>query len=209
MQFITSLFGGSDINILAMVFALGVVIVGIVLLAWLLKVVFNASGTVVRGRNRRLWLVEALALDPKRQLMIVRRDGVEHLILIGGPQDLVVETGIVPPEAPIAASQPPRRPAAPSPQRRPAPAPKAEPAARPDPSTTLVEHLRERGQPTDKRAHLSLRHTGLLRPVDKADMPLSPENAAPATPDAPDSAKQDGTQAEGGGGEGGNLEKKD
>jgi len=208
MQFITSLFGGSDINILATVFALGAVIVGIVLLAWLLKIVFNASGTVVRGRNRRLSLVEALAVDPKRQLMIVRRDGVEHLILIGGPQDLVVETGIVPAETPAAAQQP-RRPAVSAPQRRTPPAPKAEPAPRPDPAATLVEHLRERGQPTDRRTHLSLRHTGLLRPVDETEMPLSPENAAPATPDAPDSAKEDGTQAEGGGGDGGNPEKRD
>lgn len=208
MQFITSLFGGSDVNILAMVFALGAVVVGIVLVAWLLKLVFNASGTVVRGRNRRLMLVEALAIDPKRQLMIVRRDGVEHLILIGGPQDVVVETGITPPEA-APVSLPARRPATPLPQRRTATKPQAAPAGEPDPSTTLAEHLRERGQPTDKRAHLSLRHTGLLRPVKDAEGPLSPENTAPAPREGADSAKQKTAQGEQGDGDGGNLEKRD
>lgn len=207
MQFITSLFGGSEINVPAMIFALGAVIVGIVLLAWLLKLVFSASGTVVRGRNRRLSLVEALPLDPKRQLLIVRRDGVEHLVLIGGPQDVVVETGFAPPEA-AAAAPPVRRPSAPAAQRPPRRAPVTA-AAEPDTTTTLAEHLRDRGQPTDKRAHLSLRHTGLLRPVKEPEMPLSPENSAPPAPSAADSAKEDLTQAEGGGGDSGNAAKRD
>ncbi len=38
--------------------------------------------------------MERTALDGGRKLVLVRRDGVEHLILIGGPMDLVVESGI-------------------------------------------------------------------------------------------------------------------
>lgn len=46
-----------------------------------------------RGR-RRLAVVEVLALDAKRRLVLVRRDAVEHLLLLGATEDAVVETGI-------------------------------------------------------------------------------------------------------------------
>ena len=49
-------------------------------------------------RARRLAYVERTALEGGRKLLLVRRDDVEHLILIGGPIDLVVESGIRPPE---------------------------------------------------------------------------------------------------------------
>ncbi len=47
-------------------------------------------------RSRRLAFVERTALEGGRKLLLVRRDDVEHLILIGGPIDLVVEFGIRP-----------------------------------------------------------------------------------------------------------------
>ena len=49
-------------------------------------------------RSRRLAYIERTALEGGRKLLLVRRDDVEHLILIGGPIDLVVELGIRPPE---------------------------------------------------------------------------------------------------------------
>jgi flagellar protein FliO/FliZ len=45
-------------------------------------------------RTRRLAYVERTVLEGGRKLLLVRRDDVEHLILIGGPIDLVVEPGI-------------------------------------------------------------------------------------------------------------------
>jgi len=45
-------------------------------------------------RSRRLAFIERTALEGGRKLLLVRRDDVEHLILIGGPIDLVVESGI-------------------------------------------------------------------------------------------------------------------
>lgn len=45
-------------------------------------------------RERRLGLIEATSIGADRKLLLVRRDGAEHLILIGGPIDLVVESGI-------------------------------------------------------------------------------------------------------------------
>ena len=46
------------------------------------------------GRGRRLGVVEIAPLDPRRRLVLVRRDGVEHLLLLGSGGDVVVECGI-------------------------------------------------------------------------------------------------------------------
>jgi hypothetical protein len=55
-------------------------------------------------RMRRLGFIERAYLDGGRKLLLVRRDNVEHLILIGGPIDLVVETGIQAEAQPAAAA---------------------------------------------------------------------------------------------------------
>ncbi|KAA2234841.1 hypothetical protein F0L46_22590 [Salinarimonas soli] len=53
--------------------------------------------TADRGRTRqpRLGIVDVYDLDRQRQLVLLRRDNVEHLLLIGGPNDVVVETNIM------------------------------------------------------------------------------------------------------------------
>lgn len=43
----------------------------------------------------RLTVTDAAAVDGQRRLVLVRRDDVEHLILIGGPSDIVIEQNIV------------------------------------------------------------------------------------------------------------------
>jgi flagellar protein FliO/FliZ len=50
-----------------------------------------------RGRSRqpRLGIVDIYDLDRQRQLVLLRRDNVEHLLLIGGLNDVVIETNIV------------------------------------------------------------------------------------------------------------------
>lgn len=52
-----------------------------------------------RGRQLRLGIVDAFDLDRQRQLVIVRRDNTEHLIMIGGPNDVLIELQIVRAEA--------------------------------------------------------------------------------------------------------------
>jgi hypothetical protein len=47
-----------------------------------------------RAREHRLMVLDAAAIDAKRRLVLIRRDDVEHLIMIGGPTDIVIETGI-------------------------------------------------------------------------------------------------------------------
>lgn len=48
-----------------------------------------------RARQPRLGTVDAFDLDRQRQLVIIRRDNVEHLLMIGGPNDLVIESQII------------------------------------------------------------------------------------------------------------------
>src|SRR5690606_22347477 len=56
-----------------------------------------SSGTFVAGgrsRKTRLAVMDATAVDSHRRLVLVRRDDVEHLLLIGGASDIVVEPNI-------------------------------------------------------------------------------------------------------------------
>ncbi|SFJ26537.1 hypothetical protein SAMN05216304_10656 [Bosea sp. OK403] len=48
-----------------------------------------------RARQPRLGVVDIHDLDRQRQLILIRRDNVEHLIMIGGVSDIVVETNIL------------------------------------------------------------------------------------------------------------------
>lgn len=47
-----------------------------------------------RPRQQRLNIIESMALDGRRRVVLVRRDNVEHLLLLGGAADLVIEQGI-------------------------------------------------------------------------------------------------------------------
>ena len=180
MQFLTSLFGGTENTALTAILALGIVLVLIVLGVWSLKVFFKASGNIGRGRNRRLSVIDSVAIDPRRQLLIVRRDNVEHLILTGGPQDLVVEAGI-PVESPPPRLRPPS-PAGGGVGSKPAATP-AEAATETgvDPDRAAVRSRIERFRAQTGAAAplrpLSLRHTGLMRSVGRetAVIPMLPE----------------------------------
>jgi hypothetical protein len=52
-------------------------------------------GQGARARQPRLGIVDVFEMDRQRQLVLLRRDNVEHLILIGGPNDVLVESTIV------------------------------------------------------------------------------------------------------------------
>ena len=49
---------------------------------------------------KRTGVIETVRMDAKRKLVLVRRDDVEHLIMTGGPIDVVVETRIARTRAP-------------------------------------------------------------------------------------------------------------
>ncbi|MBN8982727.1 MAG: FliO/MopB family protein [Rhizobiales bacterium] len=76
--------------------ALLIVLVLIGAAAWLVRKFSsgNAGAGANRGRMPRLAVIDATAVDNRRKLVLVRRDNVEHLIMIGGPTDVVVEPNI-------------------------------------------------------------------------------------------------------------------
>lgn len=171
MQFLTSLLGGSGNTILTSALALGFVLVLIVLGLWVLKLVMN-TGAALRPQGRRLQVIEQVQVDAKRKLLVIRRDDVEHLILTGGPQDVVIESGIAAVDKP---ALPFRRPQAQAQAAEPVkPAPVVAP---PEPEPPVVkphlERLREFARPGNPRSP-SLRHTGLLRPVSVMEPAVIP-----------------------------------
>jgi flagellar biogenesis protein FliO len=92
-----TLFGAEISPALRFFIAFLVVLALIGATAWLVRR-FGADrfgGATARGRQPRLAVVDAAAVDGRRRLVIIRRDNVEHLLMIGGPSDVVVETNIV------------------------------------------------------------------------------------------------------------------
>ena len=66
----------------------------LVVLVLLFVVVKSLGGRVRGGKGARLGISEYHEIDKDRRLVLVRRDDYEHLVLIGGAQDVVIETGI-------------------------------------------------------------------------------------------------------------------
>jgi len=100
-------------------FAFVAVLALIGVVAWLIR---RFAGNRIganpnRGRMPRLAVIDAAAVDGRRRLVLVRRDNVEHLLMIGGPTDIVVEPNIV--RATPARDQLPPRPAVAGPEPQP------------------------------------------------------------------------------------------
>lgn len=92
-----TLFGAEVPPALKFFLAFVVVLALIGVTAWLVRRFGSErfGGTTTRGRQPRLAVVDAAAVDGRRRLVIIRRDNVEHLLMIGGPTDVVVEANIV------------------------------------------------------------------------------------------------------------------
>lgn len=99
------------------IIALIVVVALILLAAWLVRrfATTRLGANTQRGRMPRLAVIDAAAVDGRRRLVLVRRDNVEHLLMIGGPTDIVVEPNIV--RAAAGRDQIPQRPSAAEPPR--------------------------------------------------------------------------------------------
>ncbi len=70
-----------------------VIVLGLIVAAWWVMRRYSGVhfGGIGRGRVPRLAVIDAIAVDRRRKLVLVRRDNVEHLLLLGGPSDVVVE----------------------------------------------------------------------------------------------------------------------
>lgn len=102
-----------------------VIILLLVVIAIAKKALGGSGGARAKGRGPRLAVMDVAAIDQKRKLVLVRRDEVEHLLLIGGQNDLVVEPHILRVPASVRGSRP-------------------EPTLRPEPEASLAP---DRAQP--------------------------------------------------------------
>ena len=111
--------GDQGMQTLTFLFAFIAVLALIGVAAWLVRrfATNRLGANPNRGRMPRLAVIDAAAVDGRRRLVLVRRDNVEHLLMIGGPTDIVVEPNIVratpardqmPRPAAVAGGEPPR-----------------------------------------------------------------------------------------------------
>lgn len=141
-----NLMGGQGATLLMAIVIVGIALLALVGVFWLIR--NRAASTFIRGgKNRlpRLAVLDATAVDTRRRLVLIRRDDVEHLVMIGGPTDIVIESripqtqhGRTPRQAePVTPTPPQQRAAQPASQQQPmpvqpAPAPAASAAERPN-----------------------------------------------------------------------------
>ncbi len=184
------------------VVALVLVLALIALTVWLMRrfgegnVMSKGGG---RGRQQRLAVLDSAPVDARRRLVLIRRDNIEHLILICGPTDVVIEPNIVRAQPATSGVRAPARPGMfedeeatlipepPAEAERPAPVAPA-PAARPAASAP-VEAPRVPPRPAQKvdpqYADMAQRLEAALRKPEP-EVPARPASAPVMTPRAPE-----------------------
>ncbi len=135
MEWLQSLFSGESgtaVQLIVMVLGLAIILM---LIVWIFRrIASTPARKAARNRVPRISITDVTPVDEKRFLVLARRDNVEHLILIGGNGDVVVETGIV-------RTQPSQQPA------------QAEAVA---PKPALSETVKEHAKPTEPKPEPTL-----------------------------------------------------
>lgn len=201
-----SLFGAETPLAVRFFIAFIVVFALIGVVAWLVRRfgtgALGAQGS--RGRAPRLAVIEAGAVDGRRKLVLIRRDNVEHLIMIGGPTDIVIEPNIVrgqnagrdvasargtgasealPRALPLGdeTTWPLQPEVAPRPVRAPRPAPAVEDTLQwpspPEPKAPVAPALKRPQRASDTLAGLAAELS--IRPAPQPEPEIAPVRAAP------------------------------
>ncbi|WP_171021916.1 flagellar biosynthetic protein FliO [Cohaesibacter sp. CAU 1516] len=153
---------------------LGGIIFLIVLLTWILKKINMMGARIGKvGDAPRLEVREAVQVDHRRRLVLVRRDHVEHLVMIGGENDFLVEHHIMPPMPAQPSAQPPvQQPMQATPQPAPQSAPLAPRSAAPQPAPQRPQPTAQPvppQRPTPQQApHLPAQPKPMARPTEAA-----------------------------------------
>ncbi|MBZ0218574.1 MAG: flagellar biosynthetic protein FliO [Fimbriimonadaceae bacterium] len=92
-------------NTVRAILVLAAVILLIIVLGYFMRGVSRRGAGHKRGRVARLSIVEAIAIDQRRRLVLVRRDNAEHLLMIGGSSDVLIEEKIQRIARPVAAQR--------------------------------------------------------------------------------------------------------
>lgn len=95
MNLVNNIFGTQLNDGVQLAIVFGTLLVLLLLVVWLARAVFGNKVTrMAKNRQPRLAVTDAAIVDDKRRLVLVRRDNVEHLLLIGGNSDVLVESNI-------------------------------------------------------------------------------------------------------------------
>ncbi len=174
-------FLGIENSALKFVIAFVLVMALIGLTAWLIRQFSSArpsGGTGGRARQPRLAVLDSAVVDARRRLVLIRRDNVEHLLMIGGPTDVVVEANVVRahPAGPMLAPQP--QPQRHAPQR--APIEPIEPEY--DPSLVPMDEPYYEEPPAPRPAPQQQRPAPAVRAPAPPPPPAAAPRAAPPPP---------------------------
>ncbi len=94
MEFLNQLLGFTENNTVRAILVLAAVILLIIVLGYFMRRITRRGAGHKRGRVARLSIIEAIAIDQRRRLVLVRRDNTEHLLMIGGASDILIEEKI-------------------------------------------------------------------------------------------------------------------
>jgi flagellar protein FliO/FliZ len=89
---------GADMPLAVRFFLAFLIVLGLIgVTAWAVRRFGSGrlGSSSMRGRQPRLAVIDHANVDGRRRLILVRRDNVEHLLMVGGPSDIVVEPNIV------------------------------------------------------------------------------------------------------------------
>lgn len=159
------------------IIAAAAVALGLLCLIVVLRFLRNrpSSPFIRGGKNRqpRLAVLDAAAIDTRRRLVLVRRDDVEHLIMIGGPTDVVIESRIA------ASAQPAATTAAITPETI-----VARPPAERNPAERVAERPanERRASPAADTRPAPVSAMGQVLYGENGDIPAQPVRAVQATP---------------------------
>ncbi len=178
-MWINSLFGGLPDAVKFVVYFLLVLgLIGAAAYLWR-QLQFGSLGAIgPRSRQPRLAVIDHANVDGRRRLILIRRDNTEHLLMIGGPTDIVIEPNIN--RAPASAAAPNQRPVPEIPVRSLEEITHLEPAVRPEPMIRPEPMLRPEPmmRPEPVRPEPMVRPEPLAR-AEPTVRPIPPARPAP------------------------------
>lgn len=175
------------------IIALGLVLLLVLMAGLLLRRIaggrLKLTGQGSRARQPRLGIVDIFEMDRQRQLVLLRRDNVEHLVMIGGPNDLVIEASIVRSsgraQVPVVGEAADKSTPQPGLDTRAEPLEEPAPAPRRNPPVTAQEPPTQAPAPKPPVAMVAAAATGLSAGAATLAATAFPANPAAATVDGP------------------------
>ena len=131
-----------------------------------------------RNASRRVGVIESVPLDGKRNIVLVRRDDTEHLVLVGGRTDVVIEPNIMRRPLPKPAHRPAPETLPPPDVPTPEPLAESPPASRQHDLGELTRRLEAelRGSPPLRQSPPLRTGTRSLAESDAASLDVEPRN---------------------------------